>query len=163
MSLLRTDKEIEDIYNRNADRIYRTALMLLANKADAEDIVHTVFLKFIDKNIIFKDLEHEKAWFIIVAKNSSKDLLKSFWKSKRVGIEGTSEQIYVESVNEENELLSEIKKMKSNYRISLYLYYYEGFSIKEIAGIMNRNESTIQTWLSSGRKKLKVELGGNQL
>ena len=40
----------------------------------------------------------------------------------------------------------------------LYLYYYEGYSIRELTAILKRKESTLQTQLAAGRRKLKEEL-----
>ena len=62
---------------------------------------------------------------------------------------------------EENFLLSEIMKLDAKYRIPLHLFYYEGYSIKEIAEILKKKPSTVGSYLDRGRKKLKDILGGD--
>ena len=51
-----------------------------------------------------------------------------------------------------------LESLEPKYRILLYLYYYEGYSIRELTGILKRKESTLQTQLAAGRRKLKEEL-----
>jgi len=55
-------------------------------------------------------------------------------------------------------ILDEIKRLPRNYRISIYLYYYEGYSVREIAHILGKNESVVNVYLSRGRKKLKLSI-----
>ena len=52
--------------------------------------------------------------------------------------------------------MEEIMKLPANYRISIYLYYYEGYSAAEIADVLGKKESAVMAYLSRGRKKLKL-------
>ena len=63
---------------------------------------------------------------------------------------------------EECEILNEISKLKPEYRNTIYLYYYEGYKINEIAKILDLNENTVSSNLTRARKKLKevLEVGG---
>jgi len=56
---------------------------------------------------------------------------------------------------EDDELLPIIMKMKTDNRIALYMHYYEGYSVKEIAGILGTNESAVTSKLYRGRKQLE--------
>lgn len=56
------------------------------------------------------------------------------------------------------ELLAAVLGLPVKYRLPLYLYYYEGYSVKEIGQLLNRRESTVQTQLARGREKLKTVL-----
>lgn len=51
--------------------------------------------------------------------------------------------------------------LPSKYRDVIYLYYYEGYKINEIAKILNKNENTIHTWMKRAREKLKDIIGGD--
>jgi len=59
---------------------------------------------------------------------------------------------------EHSELYEMILAMDDKYKMPLLLYYYEGYSVKEIAEILEEKENTIKSNLSRGRKKLKVDL-----
>lgn len=146
---------IKEIYDRQFSRVYRIALLFLKNTADAEDAAQNIFLKYIEKSVVFRDEEHEKAWFITVTRNYCKDVLKSFWhRNMRPGIVLESE-VFEES---NSEILEMIMLLSKKYREVLYLYYYEGYSVKEMSKILNRKTSTIQTQMSVARKKLKQML-----
>lgn len=148
--------DIQQIFERQHRRVYRIAMMMLQNAADAEDAVQNVFLKFVEKGKKFNDEEHENAWFITVTKNYCKDQLKSTWH-KQVDFGEIPEGASSETKAEGN-LLPYIMKLKDKYREVLYLYYYEEYSIKEMARILGRGESTLQTQLSAARGKLKKML-----
>lgn len=75
-SSLRTDEEIEKIYNRHVDTVYRVCFSFMKNEADTEDLVQETFLKLIMSGKSFTSQEHEKAWLIVAASNACKDALK---------------------------------------------------------------------------------------
>ena len=110
-------------------------------------------MKYIEKGIEFKDEEHEKAWFITVTKNYCKDQLKTYW-NRQVDM-GEIPETPMPEEEEEGELIEQIKKLPDKYQEVIYLYYYEEYSVKEMAQMLDRNESTIQTQLAAARKKLK--------
>lgn len=147
---------IQQIFERQHRRVYRIAMMMLQNTADAEDAVQNIFLKFVEKGQEFRDDEHENAWFITVTKNYCKDHLKSTWH-KQVDFGEIPEKAFPEKEAEDN-LLPYIMKLKDKYREVLYLYYYEEYSVKEMSQILGRGESTLQTQLSAARGKLKKML-----
>ena len=76
-------QEIDTIFERYCDTVYRLAYSYLKNAADAEDVVQDVFVKRMQCSKKFRDEEHEKAWLLRVTINRAKDLLKSHWMTKR--------------------------------------------------------------------------------
>ena len=147
--------DIKEIYERQGKRVYCIAMLYLKNQEDAEDAVQNVFVKLMDKPRNFESLEHEKAWFIMVTKNYCKDVLKSSW-FRKVEL-GTLPELMQEN-EEERDLLIHIYSLGKKYREVVYLYYYEEYSVKEIARLLQRKESTIQTQLATARKKLRIKL-----
>lgn len=146
---------MHEIFKRQCNRVYRVAMIYLKNTSDAEDTVQNIFLKCMEKEIVFVDQNHENAWFLTVTRNYCKDILKSFWK-KRVNIGDLPELSTAEESR--NPLSEQILRLPVKYREVLYLYYYEEYSIREMSAILERKESTIQTQLATARKKLKIEL-----
>ena len=161
-SLLRTDKEFAEMYQRNVNRVYKLCYIYLKNAVDAEDAVQSVFLKLLKSNVHFNDYEHEKAWFITTTKNCCKDILKSWWKRKRVDFETLPDIASGDDDNQEKEIISKLLALPEKYRTVLSLYYLEDYSVKEIAILLGRNESTIRSQLQRGRKKLKIDLEGGK-
>ena len=114
-------------------------------------------MKFMEKQPQFNDDEHAKAWLLRVTINLSKNMLKaSLRKNKSVTEEETS---YTEK--ESDGVLYCVMKLEENYRAVIHLYYYEGYSIKEIASILGLPSATVGTRLKRGRAKLKKMLEGD--
>ena len=78
MSIIEFDNQrFDDLYQKYAGMIFRTAYNFLLNKDDAEDIVQEVFIKYFISNKTFNDDDHEKAWILTVTANLSKNVLRS--------------------------------------------------------------------------------------
>lgn len=155
ISLLRTDEEMEDIYNRYVDTIYRIALMLLKNVSEAEDATQTVFIKLMTSGSQFESEEHMKAWLIVTAQNTCKDMIKGWWRSKRVDSACITEQIYSPDTLH-SDIWSKIAALEDKYKFPVYLHYYEGYKTEEIAGMLKINHATLRTRLRTAKKKLKL-------
>ena len=159
-SLLRTDKGLAEMYQRNVNRVYRLSYIYLKNTVDAEDAVQSVFLKLLQSNIYFNDHEHEKAWFTTTTKNHCKDILKSWWRRQRIDFETLPDVVSNDEDKQEKEIITKLLALPEKYRVVMHFYCIEGYSIKEISILLERNESTIRSQLQRGREKLKIDLGG---
>ncbi len=151
-----TDREdFCEVYRRNVRTVYQTAYMHLRNRNDAEDAVQNIFLKYITAKPVLESLQHEKAWFIVTARNYCRDQLKSWWRKKRTETEG-EEQFYEQFESDDDYEMTEIlMKLPDSYREILYLYYYQEYTIKEIAGITGQKENAVKTRLCRARDKIK--------
>lgn len=143
---------MQEIYDRQHKRIYRIAFLYLKNPQDTEDAVSAVFLKYIEKPRTFDSLDHETAWFIQVTKNYCKNEKRLFWK-RSVDLGDIPDDI--SRADTDSDLLEAVFQLPVKYSELLYLYYYEGYSIREIAKILNCKESTLQSRMSTARQKLK--------
>ena len=156
VSLSRTDTDFMELYNNHVDTVYRIALMMLNNVPEAEDATQTAFIKLMTSNKDFENDEHVKAWLIVTTQNICRNLLKSWWRVKRVDMEVIAEQPVFET--SDSEIWSIVSKLDEKYKLPLYLHYYEGYKTEEIASILNENHATIRTRLRTARKKLKLIL-----
>jgi RNA polymerase sigma-70 factor (ECF subfamily) len=137
---------------RHENRIFRTAVAIMGSKADAEDIMQDVFLKAIEKKSLkFESAEHESAWLAKVTVNQCRSLLRSAWRKKREPLLDT----YPAKDEEQQNLIETINLLPPKYRIAICLFYYEGYSAKEIAAMINQKESSVRSILTRARKKLK--------
>lgn len=139
---------------------YGDSLMYLAysytkNTDDAQDMVQEAFLKFMTKAPEFESEEHEKAWLIRVTINLCKNLLMSTYNKTYAELD---ENIGV--TDEYSTGLTEtINSLPEKYRAVIHLFYYEGYSHKEIAKILDVTETTVATRLMRGRNLLKDMIG----
>jgi len=150
--------QIEEIVKRYQDKLLRTAIAITGNKADAEDIVQETFIKLFDKNPNFQSEQHETAWLIRVTVNLCKSRLRSHWWKKT---EPLLESYPTQSDDQQN-LIETVLSLPAKYRIVIHLFYYEGYSTKEISKITELSESTVRQQLTRARRMLKDYLEGEQ-
>lgn len=135
--------------------------MQMKRHADAEDVSQEVFVRLLKYEPQFENKEHEKAWFIKTTVNLCRDIMKSKWNSTTVSIEKIPEQekaYFRLPDTKEDETLWEVLELPGKYRDCLYFFYYEDYSIKEIAKILGMPENTVKTNLKRGREALKKRL-----
>jgi len=156
------EDDISITIEKYGDMIRRICFLYFNNRADVEDVFQEVFLQYFLSKKTFEDEEHKKAWLCRVTFNKCKDLTKSFWRRKMVSLEGddniTSVDIPYDSV-EQSAVLHAVMKLPADYKNVIYMHYYEGFTIPEIAEVMGKNVNTIYSKLRRAKGKLKKELG----
>ena len=101
----------------------------------------------------FRDEEHIKAWLIRVAVNRSKDVLRSHKRKHTAELTADIPQ-----PQQENGLDEALCTLGEDYRLAVYLHYYEGYGVREIASIMRISESNVKIRLKRARDKLKAFL-----
>lgn len=148
------EKELERYIELFRGTVYRLAFSWLKNREDAEDISQDAFLKLYTSKESFACDENVKAWLIRVTVNLCKNLLKSSWRKNRA--ESFAEEI--SPPPDELHIDEYIARLKPEYSSVLYLFYYEGYSVKEIAEICRLTSVAVRTRLSRGRDKLKEML-----
>jgi RNA polymerase sigma-70 factor (ECF subfamily) len=157
---LQNRERIKEIYDRQVDRVYRTAMVFMKNSQDAEDIVQSVFLTLIEKGIQFDTPEHEKAWFIVTTRNRCKDILKSYWRKSvdlvddsmdETADDGSTDSPGSDSAAEALEL---IMNLPEEQREIVLLHYYEGYTVNETAEMLKLSESKIRSQIASAKRAL---------
>ncbi|WP_078380556.1 RNA polymerase sigma factor [Sutcliffiella halmapala] len=150
------NESIQQAVIKYSDSLVRVAFTYLKSVSDSEEVVQEVFLAYFQNPPVFATSEHEKAWLIRTTINKSKNVLKAGWFKNRNRIpENLS---YIPS--EEHMVLQDVLSLDKKYRIPIHLHYYEGYSIDEIADILQAKPATVGTWLARGRKYLKETIGG---
>lgn len=147
---------IKNAVNQYSGSLIKIAFTYTKNIHDAEDVVQNVYLDYLKKRPTFDSPEHEKAWLIRVAINKSKDYMKTAWFRNRSEL--PEDLSYMPK--EESEIVNAVLSLDKKYRLPIHLYYFEGYSIKEIADILRAKSATIGTRLARGRELLKSMLGG---
>ena len=145
------DNFIKLTVNQYSDAICGIAFQYVKNKPDAEDIMQDVFLSLLKQDKFFEG-EYLKAWLIRVTINKCKDFLKSARLRKNVPLEKAEYKL----TEMQAEFLDEIHNLPEDDRNVLYLFYYEGYSAKEISKILEKKEDAIFKHLSRARNQLKA-------
>ena len=139
------------------DRIFAIAFNYCRNAADADDITQNVLLKLYQTEKKFEDEAHIKHWLIRVTINECKKLLVSPWFKKNTELKEYGASLDL-TIPEESDLFWAVMHLPKKYRQVIHLYYYEDYSVQEIAAVLHQNPSTVQTQLLRGRERLKKKL-----
>lgn len=142
---------MEEVIQREKELVYRLAFSQCHQKDQADDIFQNVMYRYMKRKPVFESLEHEKAWFIRVTLNCSKTSLKSFWHNK---IDEIDEQTYIFE-KQEIDLTPYLNKLSKKYNVVLYLFYYEGYSTKEMAELLHIKENNVQCFIKPSKKSIK--------
>ncbi len=149
-----TEREFTEAAERHLDMVYRIALNWFKNSADAEDAAQNAMLRLWRTDTDFAGAEHLRRWLIRVTVNECKRISLHPWRSRTVPLE----EAPVFEDQERRELFQTVMALAAKYRLPLYLYYYEGYSVNEVGELLGLKPSTVQTRLARGRAKLKTIL-----
>lgn len=142
-------------FDRFGNAILRLAYSYLHNTEDSEDVLQETLIRYIRSAPRFENDRHAKTWLMRVAANLSKNRIGS----NRIR---QADELNDELVAEEREDLSfvwqAVKELPPRQREVIHLFYQEGYSTAEIAGILGRNESTVRSDLKRGREALRAVL-----
>lgn len=147
-------------YKEYYNDVFRLSYSYTLNMQDSEDICQRTFTKLYNYLINDKVQEDKvKQLLFKIAINDSKNILTSSWRKLTSSLEKTEYKL--ETKMDNSDLIECLKELNYKYRIPLYLYYYEGYSIKDISVILKTNESTIKTRIKRGKEKLKELMEGD--
>lgn len=147
-----TSPSCEELYGKYGKFLFRVCYAILCNREDAEDAVQDVFYKYLVKKPLFRDEEHEQAWFLRVASNQSKDMLRK----RKVRITLSLEEIEeFEIAPEQASVLQDLFSLPEKYKIVMVLHYLEDLSVQDIARSENLTPSAVKMRLARGREMLR--------
>lgn len=147
-------QELVALYRNN---LFAVAFNICKNAQDAEDIVQDTFIQYYTNKKEFDSEQHIRAWLIRVAINKAKNVNHTFWKRNKISLEDYMETLTFETPESEN-LFETVMRLPEKYRIVIHLFYYEDYTVREIAGILHLSESNVKVRLSRGRILLREAL-----
>ena len=136
----------------------QAAFCCLGNRADAEDVAQEVFFALHRKPRAFNDDEHLKAYILRAVINRCKNLRKSLWRKMRVSMDDAKESDLAAHSDSLNDIIEMIKALPPPYNAVVYLHDCEGYTIREIAEMLDKKENTIGSQLRRGHEKLRMEI-----
>lgn len=150
-------QSVQELVEKYQNNLFAIAFHICKNKEDAEDVVQDTFIQYhtIKKN--FESEQHIRAWLIRVTINKAKNMNHTFWRKNKMSIEDNMETLVFET-SESETLFETVMKLPEKYRIVIHLFYYEDYSVREIANILRISESNVKVRLSRGRSILKEQL-----
>ena len=157
---LRAGGEMDTIIDRYQNTVYGLALARTGSRADADDVFQEVFLAYFQSGKTFRDEEHRKAWLLRTTINQSRRVTSSSWRQKTVPL-SEREDVPVQFQDpEENEVWTALQSLAEDYRLPLYLFYFQELSTQEIAKALGIRPGAVRMRLTRGREQLRDKLKG---
>ena len=153
-----SDEEFSAIAEKYMDSIFRLALNYMRSRTEADDITQNVLIKLYRTEKKFQSGDHLRCWLVRVTVNTCKNLRRSPWRARTVGLETVAERPAFQP--EEGGVLEEVQKLPTKYREVLVLYYYLGYDTNEIGTMLGIRPDAVRARMSRARLKLKSRLEG---
>ena len=157
MSKKNKDNKFTQLVQKNKLKFYKTAKAILKNDDDVYDAIQNALMSMYQNFNNLKEQKYFATWGVRIVINKCYDLLR---KNKKIELydeleECVTEDNYNLDYNGINKLVNGLDK---NLYLIVILYYYDDFSIKEIAEILEMPEGTIKSKLSKARSTLRKNL-----
>lgn len=159
------ERQLELLMDEHADYLLKVAYVYTKNWANAEEVVQDVFIKYYQRADQFEARAKVRTYLVKMTVNQAHDYLRSWRYKKEMLLEGLhikrsdivpSIEQQFQATLEKSELVSKLITLPVQYREILYLYYFEDFTMREIAELLKMTEGNVRTRLSRARTKLKA-------
>ena len=157
---LRAGGEMDAVIDRYQNTVYGLALTRTGNRADADDVFQEVFLAYYQCGKTFRDEEHRKAWLLRTTINQSRRVTSSSWRQKTVPLSEREDAPVQFREQSENEVWSALQELAEDYRLPIYLFYFQELSTQEIAKALSIRPGAVRMRLTRGRDPLRENLNG---
>lgn len=166
-------KKFEDIYNKTYNDVLKFIICKCFNIDDVNDIIQEVYIEVYKKVINNDNIQDVPKYIMGIAKNKVRKHYRLLQNIKRISLFSTDDFEILDNVPDKIDILKNVldksdidfiwqflKGKKLIIQKVFYLYYGLDFTIKEIALKLNKNESTIKSYLYRTLKELQNLKGG---
>lgn len=148
---------VQELFEKYQDNLYILAFNICKNAEDAKDVVQDTFMQYHMIKKEFENEQHIRAWLIRVAVNKAKNMNRTFWRKNKISLEEYMDTLEF-ATPESGELFEAVMHLPEKYRIVVHLFYYEDYTVHEIADILKLSESNVKVRLSRARVLLRETL-----
>ena len=136
--------------------MYHIAKSLLYNDADCADAIQEAIVKAFSKLHTLKDDSYARTWLIRIVMNECYAIMRR--EKKIISLEEYQMDGQVAEQKDYSDLYEAIFKLPEQIKLCVALYYMEGYSVKEVAALLDTTESAVKNRLAKARGKLKDAL-----
>lgn len=150
---VKMDKEsFSEVILNATDELYRVSKAILKNDYDCEDAVQEAIAKAFQKLGTLRQEKYAKTWLIRILIHECYHILR--YKSKNSSLEETNLE-RTKGQEDFSEVYQALYLLNDKQRLTIVLFYLEGYSIEEISRIMKTTQGTVKSRLNRGRNQLK--------
>lgn len=157
-----------EVYNRYYKAMYNTAVRIVKQSDEAEDIMQESFLNAFTKLHTFKGEVTFGSWLKRIVINNSIYHYRKQQKKNEVALEDVLFKVEDNDIGvndshaftepKAQKVMETMKQLKDNYRVSLTLHLIEGYDYEEICQIMNISYSNCRTTISRAKESLRNKM-----
>lgn len=153
-----SEADLERLITQYGDGLLRMCLLYLKDYALAEDAVQETFLRAYRYYSKFEGRSSEKTWLTSIAINVCKDMLRSPWRRNNSGEEALQFLRTEDPELPDPTVSRAVMNLPKDLRVTVILFYVQGFKIREIAQTLKIPLATVSSRLSRARQRLRAEL-----
>lgn len=136
--------------------LYRVAKSILLNDEDCADAIQNAILKAFENLDTLKNERYFKTWLTRILINECYQMLKNMKKENHISLEECETVNHDEK--DQTEVMSFVYELENKYRVPFILHYIEGYSIKEIAKLLEISAGNVKIRLYRARNILQEQL-----
>ena len=136
--------------------LYRIAKTILIRESDCEDAVQEAILLAYEKRNTLKEEKYFKTWLVRILMNECYKIQRK--KNKVVSYEDYVDTEKPQPESDYSELYEALQNLPEKIRITIVIYYIEGYSVEEVKDLLRIPAGTVKSRLAKGRKLLKEQL-----
>lgn len=147
---------LEQVIEQHGKSVYAAAYSLLKNREDAEDVLQDTLVRYYTTNKQFASEQHLRAWLLRLTINRAKDLLKAARRRNAALEDDVAALPFPQPEN--RQVFEAVLRLPEPYRLVVHLFYYEDYSVREIAALLHLTQGAVKTRLHRARALLKASL-----
>ena len=157
-------QNIEEMYNKYSEIVYKYVFCLTGNEDTAEEIVQETFLVAVRDINKFRGECKISTWLCQISKYIWYKRLKK--EKKEIPLDILQDSLLIEDSIEENfcdkeskiQLFKKLQELDEDTKNVMYLRIFGNFEYSEIAEIMNKTSNWARVVFFRGKQKLKEEI-----
>lgn len=147
--------DVKRAVDEYSDLVLRLAYSYLRSTHDAADVCQNVLVKLVMRDELFETADHERAWIIRVTINECKDALSKAERARTVPLDADVEVIEPSRESESSAVLAAVRQLPPDQASAIYLRYFEGYKVLEIAELLDKSEAAVSMVLTRARANLR--------
>ncbi len=153
----------KELFERHVNGVHRHLLLLLGPDDDVDDLVQLVFLNVFQSIRKFRGSSAFSTWLFRITINVARQEIRGKMRRRRLGAvvkevtevqEGTSVRTPERDLSNLQQVYGYLDRLSSKKRETFILYTYEGYSLQEIAELLDSSVSTVGSRLQAARKEI---------
>lgn len=154
------EERFENLVRPLKAKLYKTGMAILNNDDDVCDAIQEALISAYNSLEQLKNEEYFTTWMTRIMINKCYDIIK---KNKKITfinqkLEQNEEEFYYDHYKHESIIAKALESISEELRLVTVLFYYDGFSIKEISEICKIPEGTVKSRLFRAKEKIYVIL-----